>query len=320
MTPSEVLVARAAAYELLSRFFREGLTPDLLEDMRGLPGIDDVLPSSVDEDVQAADHYSLLGLAVFPYASAYLEEDGRLGGATTDYIARLTLQAGRDLSGSDSHDHISSELDVLADLCRREAVAGQRLGRPESDELLKDLLDHLFQWLPAFCFALTGEENELYSRMARWVLDVAADHRHSLPTNGPVSRPRILPESPAILEDDSTGLRQLAEYLSRPALCGMVLTRSRIEQLARDLGVPRGFGDRALMLGNLLGAAGTYEMTTRLLARLRTLADGWKAHFEVLEEEEWPPALRVAATAWRQKVDLTISMIDEIDRRLNRVD
>ncbi len=314
--PTDAGVGRAAAYELLSRFFRLGLTVDLLEQLRGLPGIGDLLPASVDADRQAADHYGLLGMEVFPLASAYLEEDGRSGGATSDYVTRLAVRAGDGLVSAEPADHVSRELDILARLCRIHA------GSPESPDLRveavsgqRQLLDHLFWWFPAFVFGLSGQGNALYTHMADWTMALVVDHFHALPfEDEPEYAP--LPVQPGILDDGSTGLRQIAEYLSRPAVCGIVLTRRDIQELARDLRVPRGFGDRALMLTNLMGAAGTYDRTEDLVGRLRAIVADWTSYFGRLEDPDGPRPLLRAAGAWRDRAEKTGRMLQEMLRRL----
>jgi TorA maturation chaperone TorD len=321
MTPEETLVARAAAYELLARIFRGGLTPELLALMQGLPGIADVLPESVDVEAQAADHYRLFGLEVFPFASAYLEADGRLGGATTDMVARLMLEAGLEALGSESPDHISSELDALAHLCRIQAASAPgSAAAGQAVELQRRLLVHLVWWLPVFCHAVELEGNTMYGGAAAWIMDLVVDHHQVMPTEEIGDTDWTLPDSPNILQDESTGLRRLADFLSHPALSGIVLSRSRIESMARDLGVPRGFGDRALMLGNLMSAAGTYDRTHHLIDRLAAFAEEWRAYFAALEGPNRPMQIVAAAGVWRGRAEHTLAMLSEMSRALSGED
>jgi hypothetical protein len=319
MSPSEAYLARSAAYDLLARFFRSGLTRELFAEIDVLPGLKDSLPDTIDPDALAADHFALLGLDVFPFASAYLEADGRPGGSTSDFVSRLAISLGETGASSESPDHISSECDVLSRLClvKAEMVPGggdpQRVLRHEHD-----LLDHLFQWLPVFKHALSEGGGSLHCNMAEWMLDIAVDHKRSLAAAADEDVGFRLPELPDLLSTEKTGLRDLAEYLCRPALAGMVVTRTRVEKIARALGLPRGFGDRSLMLGNLFGAAGNYGVVTELITEIKTVARGWKGYFESLESAE-QDVLAEAALAWNERVGVTLSLLDHIDQRVSDI-
>lgn len=319
MSPSESCLARSAAYDLLARFFRSGLTQQLFDEIDLLPGLRDSLPDTIDPDALAADHYALVGLDVFPYASAYLEADGRPGGPTTDFVSRLALSLGETDGSSESSDHISSECDVLSRLCmiKAEMISGgadlQRVVWLEHD-----LLDHVFQWLPVFKHALAEGRGSLHRDMAEWMLDIAVDHKRSLASAADEDVSFRLPELPDLLSAEKTGLRDLAEYLCRPALAGMVVTRTRVEKIARSLGLPRGFGDRSLMLGNLFGAAGNYGVVAELITEIKTVAIDWQRYFDSLESAE-QDVLAAAALAWNERVEVTLSLLDHIDQRVSDI-
>ncbi|MEZ4555598.1 MAG: hypothetical protein R2854_03955 [Caldilineaceae bacterium] len=53
----------------------------------GLPALEAALPTPYSPDSAAADHYALLGLTVFPCASAFLDEAGQVGGAWSAQVA-----------------------------------------------------------------------------------------------------------------------------------------------------------------------------------------------------------------------------------------
>ncbi|NNE45876.1 MAG: molecular chaperone TorD family protein [Rhodothermales bacterium] len=319
MSPSESCLARSAAYDLLARFFRSGLTQQLFDEIDLLPGLRDALPETIDPDALAADHFALLGLDVFPYASAYLEADGRPGGTTTDFVSRMALSLGETGVSSESSDHISAECDVLSRLCmiKAEMIAGCA-DLPRVVRLEHDLLDHLFQWLPVFKHALEEGGGSLHRDMAEWMLDIAVDHKRSLASAADEDARFQLPELPDLLSAEKTGLRDLAEYLCRPALAGMVVTRTRVEQIARDLGLPRGFGDRSLMLGNLFGAAGNYGVVAELITEIKAVAIDWQRYFESLESSE-QNVLAESALAWSERVGVTLSLLDHIDQRVSDI-
>jgi hypothetical protein len=68
-----------------------------------------------------------------------------------------------------------------------------------------------------------------------------------------------LPEPQNLLDDEKTGLKDIAELLSKPALSGVYLTHQQIKALALSLELPKGFGSRQQTLVNLLRTAVQYE-------------------------------------------------------------
>jgi len=314
--PGEGFAARSIAYNLLARFFREGPTQGLLSELSGLPGVGLSVADSTDPDSVAATHFRVLGLDVLPLASAYLEADGRPGGSTSAFVSRIFLRSGADLPVDEASDHISNELELLSRLCRIAASCSAEADAAGDLVILqRDLLDHLFWWLPVFHHALAGAGHEAYAEMSGWALAIALDHRRTLGAGAADRGLHGLPDSPDLLAIESTGLRDIAEYLVRPALSGVVITRRIIESMARELGVPRGFGDRATMLANVFYAASTYDVAIDLCQWLRTFAGDWRSHYVALADAGSPSSLRAAAAAWLRKLERTLEMLDEVERR-----
>jgi hypothetical protein len=78
--------------------------------------------------------------------------------------------------------------------------------------------------------------------------------------------PDVVPPPP--LDAEKTDLRAIADHLCRPARCGLFLSAAVIERIGRRTGVPRGFGDRRRILGELLRTAGRYEQLPEVLGLL----------------------------------------------------
>ncbi|HFQ92410.1 MAG TPA: hypothetical protein ENK32_00240, partial [Anaerolineae bacterium] len=88
MKPTEIAQARSRSYQLLSRLFLQGVTPEILSMVQAAPELAAALPDPVDFDELAAVHYQLFGMNVFPYESIFLDDSGLLGGRVTDGVIR----------------------------------------------------------------------------------------------------------------------------------------------------------------------------------------------------------------------------------------
>lgn len=294
--------ARQAAYALFADLFRTGPAPEHVEPLSKLGVVTEDL--ALDSDVVASEHFALFGLDVIPYASWFLEPGGMLGGPVTERVARLKRRFFGDVHVREEPDHISSELELIAAL-----GAGGATSESLADVLSEFLDGHVLWWLPAFAFALGRSGSGLYSRAADALVELVARHRQALGTGA--SEESVLPEPVDILADDRTGVRQIADYLATPALSGIVLVRSRIVDAGRTLGLPRGFGDRRLMIGNLLRSAAEYDAVTELAALLAREVEVWKDLYGSLGARR-PAEFAYVCKAWVVRLELTATILERM--------
>ncbi len=292
--------ARSAAYNMFADFFREGPTAELADLLSGL----DVLDRDVDQDPDAvaSEHYALFGLEVIPYASWFLDPGGMLGGPVTETAGRLRARYLGDGRFPDEPDHVACELELLA---RLTGDVGPD-DRCAAD--LRMFLDgHVLWWLPAFSFALRRSADGPYARVADALVDLVAGHRLDL--GSAAARSSVLPNPSDILADAQTGVRDLAHYLATPALSGIVLVRNRLAEIGRALRLPRGFGDRRVMLANLLRSAAEYNAVADLSALIAKDVAAWKGSYEELGAQ-WPAAFAFICREWVVRLDQTASMLE----------
>jgi len=143
-------------------------------------------------------------------------------------------------------------------------------------------------------------------------LDLVAEHQFSLKPD-----PRIdfqLPAPPGLLEDEGTGLKEIVDYLLRPAYGGIYLSRDDIGRLARQRSLPRGFGDRRQMLLNLLRSAANYGGLVAILGELHSLASSWAAAYAEMAHE---PILAPFANPWHSRASKTTNILDDMGRHLD---
>ncbi len=316
MRPSDAALARSRAYALLGRLYLEELGPGLLREVGAVPELAAALGEAFDADEAAADFHHLFGLNVFPYASLFLDAGGRLGGPTTDHVRRLFREAGHPTdAAAESVDHVGHELGLLAFLAGAEADAEED-GLPAEAERMRRLQRrffdaHLLWWLPAFALSLRRQRHAFYAALADLTLDLALDHRAALGGETAAVAAPLLPTPPPLLDDEATGLKEIAGYLATPAWSGCYLSRDDVARLGRREGLPRGFGGRALMLTNLLRAAVEFDRLAPLLALLADDVAAWRAHYGALAGCGVPPLAEVAAS-WLERLATTAQILERL--------
>jgi TorA maturation chaperone TorD len=182
----------------LAAVFRAEVTPELLREIRkpefasalaeaGVALGEHVL-SAPEADVleELAVEYAALFLGpgehVSPHESVYAEHGtGSLWGEKTAEVLRYIKAAGfeYDESYRGIPDHISVELEFMAELARREAEAwarGDLAAAANCLEYEQDFIgEHLASWVPRFCDkAADLTESEFYRAIVRLTADFIA--------------------------------------------------------------------------------------------------------------------------------------------------
>lgn len=283
----DIALARRHAYALFGHLFLKGVTASAgatLPILQSIPELAGTLPEPFDADEMAAEHQALFGFNVFPYESIFVDESGLLGGAATDAALESYRQAGFSFGdNSASADHIGHELGLLAHLSGAEADALEDtlpLVAERMRGLQRDFLqNHLLHWLPPFVLAVKGQERPFYTALVELTLGFVNNHYEEVSpqrgkerkekTSAPSASPRLN------LNNDKTGLKDIAQFLTTPPHSGIFLSRDDVGRLARRMDLPRGFGDRAQMLTNLMRTAVQYDTLPALLQAIRQHAAAW---------------------------------------------
>lgn len=332
MQPLDETRARSRVYGLFSHLYERGLTTDVLPVVQAIPDLASLLPDPFDEDEAAADHYTLFGLEVFPYAGLFLDAEGRLGGPTADQVQRLYAQIGfQPVLDRESADHLGHEMALLAFLSEAEAEAVENAEPRETERvrrLQRQFVDsHLLEWLPAFVCAAEQQPYPFYAALSRLTLDVVLDHRAGLDDEGSEHTghsERVAPAPPTdILDKAGTGLKDIAEYLATPTRSGFFLSRSDIAQLGRAERLPRGFGSRVQTLTNLLRAAVEFDRMEALLDALGKRVGVWEKFYQEQHNNDLQ-SVRTTSQIWLERLAGTKSIIGrmrkagEISARLDQ--
>ncbi len=179
-----------------------------------------------------------------------------------------------------------------------------------SESLRAEVLpvEELRRWVPAFCLAVRDMESPLGDA-------VAAGLERLLPGPGRWSEFNDpLPGTAPNLGDISTSMQDLVDWLCTPARSGLFISSALLERIARELGVPRGFGSRRRVLTQLLEGAARYGETNRAVTALQAVVE---RHRGRLGGAPWRTgALRLATEPWANRLAETSLLLSEVTRKL----
>jgi len=177
------------------------------------------------------------------------------------------------------------------------------------------LQHHLLRWLPPFVLAVAAQGDAFYNALANLVLDFTADH---VSNPGMVVNPHVLPALPSMLENDKTGLKDIANYLITPAYSGFFLSRDHISRIAREHQLPRGFGNRSQMLTNLMKTAVQYDQFPALISTLQNTATTFWQQFNQIVQTNPHQASPIAP--WQNRCQTTFQLLEQIKTETMRYD
>jgi TorA maturation chaperone TorD len=311
----EMTRVRSRTYALLRRLFLQGLTEEVFPYVQAIPELTSAIPEPIDVDEAAADHQQLFGFNVFPYQSIFLDPAGLLGGDETERVIRFYRETGFPTgTAGESADHIGHELGLLAFLSGAEADAWED-GLPtvahRMSALQIDCLgQHLLRWLAPLALAIRQQGQLFYAALVELTIATVAAHWAGIGQE--VDAEFALPAGPDLLEDERTGLREIAAFMLAPAYSGIYLSRDDIGRLAQKQKLPRGFGRRQDMLLNVMRSAVNYEALEALLASLQVLASESAAAYREMAAR--PQPLPYAAQ-WASHATGTAKLLAEIAAR-----
>lgn len=313
-------LAQHHAYRLLSSLFLEGLTAVSLPTVQQIPQLADALPDDVNLDEAAASHQHLFGFNIFPYESIFLDPSGLLGGLATDAVLNSYSQAGFTPSpDSASPDHIGNELEMMAHLTGAEADAWeddlpaiaenmQRLQR-------EFLQSHLLRWLFPFVVSVRRQNDPFFTAVVELMFELVSDHVAALATQPLLATD--LPIAPALLDDDKTSLRDIAEFIVTPPHSGVYVGRDDVGRLAREVELPRGFGGRDQMLLNLIRTAVQYKTIPALIGNLRAELAVWNGEYTAVSAQH--PHLAPFVAPWQTHCQQTDRLLTDIAAQIETI-
>ena len=312
--------ARSNAYHLLGRLFEREPQQDMIPMLEMIPELGLALQAASLEQL-AVEHHRVFSMNVFPFEDIFLGKDNLIGGSIAEEVRASYRQAGfsAGLLATANPGHIGTELNCLSWLCGAEADAledHQLLITTQMRKMQFDFLSqHVLRWILPLTFAIQRQESHFFEALSILTLSLVTDHWHDLTQTIVPERPERIEAlesvSPAILDDEKTGLKDIAAYLLTPVLSGLFIGVSDIASLGNVIKVPRGFGSRLQMLTNLLRGTVDYETLPALLDIIDQMilewTDFYARHTDLPHTQEWQAKLagtRNLLNTMRQKSDL----------------
>ena len=287
------------------------------------------LPSADPIDLASA-YADLFLLNVPPYGTVFADSSGEMNGLAAQQAAALYeahTYRPAELSEVGAADHLGLCLGFLA-----------HLGKQRLDSELRDFANSFLEWAPVCCLAIEREPaaHSFYRALAVCTREALLKEfvrltNYQLPTTNlpttslPITNLPILPESDTVstqrVEPDSTGtlrskdeigLRDIVRFFLTPAQCGVFLSRSRLGQLAREMGLRLAIGSRFEVAEGLFGAAGEAERIDRLLVALQAEIETWAAEYRRWTEgyAHWQPS----AQLWLERIMQSLRMLAEMQQ------
>lgn len=285
-----------------------GPTTEVQSRMRTMPrfmGLLESIDPTHSDDELAAAHESVFGFNVFPFASVFLEVDGRLGQEITQGVRRFASLKGIDVDPlGDAPDHICTELRILEQLENEPGLSARCL-----DEIL-------LPWIPAFVCAVRDDGSAYYAQAVQQLLDDLLELRTTLPQySDDVSvEPCSSKPAPHILdlEDSDTSVHDISDYLTSPSSSGLFLSRAQISGAAKSSRLPSGFGRRNQMMSTVLRSAAAYDSLGSFGESISAIIEHNRSVWQLVADKEPSSAAKEWALDWLARLERTEKMLAKL--------
>jgi hypothetical protein len=195
-----------------------------------------------------AEHADVFLFQFHPYASVYLGPEGMLGGEARARVAGFWRALGQTPSAEP--DHLGALLGLYATLAEAEVATGGAEAVLTAGARVALLHEHLAPWAPFLLERVAETGAPFYGRWAALLQRVLDDElRAAPPPDAPPLHLRLAPPLPDPREE---GAGAFLSGLLAPVRSGVILARSDLACVARELGLGARVGERRWVLRHLL--------------------------------------------------------------------
>ena len=249
--------------------------------------VDELGLPSADPSELALAYTDIFLLNVPPYGTVFTHAFGELNGPEAQRAAQAFETCGYhppELGEVGAPDHLGLWLGLLA----HANATGL-----EAATALPDLL----AWAPVCCLSVEREPaaHPFYRALAATTRDTLLARRQGQLTD--YQQPFAI--SHGLAADDEVTLRDIVRFFLIPARCGVYLSRARLGQLAKTIGLRLPFGSRFGVAEALFTAAGEAEHIELLLRGLTAEVEAWASEYRAWTTQF--PAWRPGADAWLRR-------------------
>ena len=237
-------------------------------------------------------------MSVYPYASVFLDDAAMLNGESTAYVERFYERIGFELHREwmvGAPDALGAELECMAWLVEQR----------DDKKALEFLSEYVLPWVPVCCLAVERNTHlEFYRTLARVT-------RNRIMAEGEgLGRLSNYVENRAEPEAEDKDLHWVVDRLTAPRRSGVFLSKTDLSDIGRVVQVPTGFGDRGVMLANLLRGAGVQERVPETLDALQDTIRQWMKIYAGWKVEY--PRSTAMWSRWFERAEATDAMLSEM--------
>ncbi len=216
-------------------------------------------------------HNDIFLFQLYPYGSAFLGTDGRLGGEARDRVAGFWRAIGTEPPSEP--DHLRALLGGYAWLVDAQRKATGQAAQAWGDARHAFLWEHLLSWVLPFLTKLRQIAPPFYREWADTLEALLSGESARL--GPPTRRPLALREAQPVPDPRRTDGDSFFSALLSPVRSGLVLTRADFARAARDLGLGLRVGERAYILRAMMsqGPSATLDWLAREAAAWEHLHD-----------------------------------------------
>lgn len=193
---------------------------------------------------EPAEFTDLFESKLYPYASVYLDDSGKLGGNARDTIAGFWRAL--DLEYPEESDHLAIMLSFYARM--RELAGDSR--EPDANRWeharVAFLHEHLLSWLPFYLDKLTDVASGFYNRWGALLAQALVHEREGLKHDTTLSL--HLRDSTPMADPRTKGGEAFVESLLAPVRSGLILVRTDLERAGGELDLGVRIGERRYVI------------------------------------------------------------------------
>jgi len=242
-----------------------------------------------------AEHADVFLFQLHPYASVYLGPEGMLGGEARARVAGFWRALGH--APPPEPDHLGALLGLYAALAEREGETEDAEAVLVARGRAALLHEHLAPWVPFLLERVAETGARFYGRWAELLQRTLDDELRAAPR--PKALPLHLRLAPPLPDPREEGAGAFLSGLLAPVRSGIVLTRSDLVGLARELGLGARVGERLWVLRHLLG-----QDPVPVLEALAA-----EAALRAERHAAWAPVVGPPAAFWAERARATSALL-----------
>lgn len=257
--------------------------------------------TTITNDEIASEHYSIFGMTVFPYGHYYLTETRNFAGDQESKLIRTYQQFNFDYNKNTfgmGATHLGTMLFFLQHLQDKQQFHQMRYF----------ISNDILSWYQVFINCINETDSKVFKKVANFTVESLINNWKKLNGNQHLDEINFYTHYfnlDEFLNNEKTSLKEISDFLITPALSGVLISRSLITKIATTLEVPVGFGERSLIMNDLIREANNYGVINKLID---VLLSYFQFHQQSFKDFEIPEISHY----WIDKIETSKKLLDSI--------